>query len=143
MNEVVVFFDSMKKLDRVSLAKKYLFKFMVVDRAFWGMPEQGSKTQEHYVIIGITDSLWAIWEKNSTTFNTPADQEKVIVEIARREIDQRIKEGPLPEEFAIDKGSYDYSTPNNQCPYDPALIADFGTPFVVTVPNRPIGFKAE
>ena len=143
MVEKLVRFNRVEELDRVSRSRKFLFNFIVVDMEFFGKPEQRSQEEQYYMIIGISDSLWTQWVKNSTTFNTPDDQAKVIYEVARREVEQKVKEGLLQEEFTVEKGSYDYSTSNNQCPYDPAFIADFGEPFIVTIPNGPIEFKTE
>ena len=65
---------------------------------------------------------------------------KVILEIARREVEQKIKEGILPEEFTVIKDSNSYSKDSLACPFDPAMIVDFETSFIVAIPKLASNF---
>jgi hypothetical protein len=75
-------------------SRSFLFPFSVVDSELIGKPEEAANTSEHRLVVKITMTRLAAWQKE---FTAEGDLEKVFFEIGRQAVAERVKEETLEE----------------------------------------------
>ena len=113
-------------------SRSFLYHFSCVDAAVVGAPEEARVTTEHRLIVTIANNRLPAWKL------TDADLIKVLFEIGRRKVIEKVKEGSLQQEERV---MVNTGTHSAICPFDPTCIKEpDGAVFEVTEKGR-IGFK--
>jgi len=97
-------------------AYEFILDFQTLDLKYIGLPEAPKKVKQHKMLIGITGTLAAMWNNRGLDGN---GMEKTLLELARRRIVEKIREGTL-----TNREEYQLATSNSPAdpPFETSLI---------------------
>jgi hypothetical protein len=113
-------------------SRSFLFAFLMLDAGLVGAPEQAQQTTEHRLIVTVANNRLPAWHL------TEPELVKVLFEIGRRAVVEKVKAGSLAREERVMVHTASHP---KICPFDPSRIPEpDGAVFEVEEEKR-IGFK--
>ncbi len=113
-------------------SRSFLFPFAIIDADLVGAPEEEQSTSEHRLIVTITGSRLPAWHLPD------ADLIRMLFEIGRRDVAEKVKEGKLEREWRV---AVTTATHPAVCPFDPGRIPDPEGCNMDVEQERKIGFR--
>ena len=113
-------------------SRSFLVPFSVVDDDLVGTPEQAQATSEHRLIVTVAGNRLPAWSLADN------DLIRVLFEISRRDVADRVKQGTLKRECRVLVSTTTHSA---TCPFDPARIQEPEGYAMQVEEHRKIGFK--
>lgn len=113
-------------------SRSFLFTLSCVDSDLVGSPEEERLTSEHRLIVTVANNRLPAW-----AYSDP-ELIKVLFEIGRREVAEKVKTGSLGRETRVLVHTESHSSTR---PYDPSRIAEPQGAVIEVEEQRTIGFK--
>lgn len=100
---------------------EYYYRFSLVEVSLIGMPEENHYTSIHRINVFISGTMEAVWLARQPNI----DFLKVCYEYAKRELIQKVKDGSIQDNQALEIMSTNYP---NECPFQSdRIVSEVGT----------------